>query len=128
MGESRDVRWELVPVDWVELVQALLPIAAASSPLEGLDIFSGQKGVVKAMMRSGMAAMTFEKLDGGLWEDVLSLQGLSYLFFYLPPCARARARGHGPSVQVLDLFDLVTHKTDTGQSGRFINVLDRSGG
>ena len=96
---SRDVRWELMPVDWVELVQAFLPIAAASSPLDGLDIFSGQKGVVKAMMRSGTAAMSFEKLDYGVWEDVLSLQGLLSLFFI---CLRARVRGlvvMGPSCQ-----------------------------
>ena len=86
----RVVRWDLVPPRWREAVAALLPAAAASHQLGGVDVFAGKKGFAKSMLRHGLAGATFEKMDDPVWEDILSLRGLSRLILLI-----LRVKEHG---------------------------------
>ena len=115
----RPVRWELVPLDWVEPVATMLPIAAKTHQLDGIDCFAGEKGFAKAMLRHQLMGVPFEKHDDPEWEDVLSAKGFSNLFFLL---LRVRAHGLvllGPHLQVLDLLDPDAHEENAIRPCRF---------
>jgi hypothetical protein len=96
----------------------MLPIAAKTHQLDGMDCFVGEKGFAKAMLPTRSWGVPFENNDDLEWEDVLSAKGLSNLFFII---LRVRAHGLvliGPLLQALDLIDPDAHEENAIQPCR----------
>ena len=115
LNMHRAVRWELVPSEWHPFVQTFLPMVVAKDPLDGLDVFAGQKGFAKSLARHGLKGMTFEKEDDPEWNNILNLKGTSTLFFLI---LRVRTNGIvllGPPCKFW-IFLTLSHTKRTAQN------------
>ena len=127
-GDTFTFNWSLVPEEWYEVVVALTPLARASPPLDGLDVFSGCKHMATSMYKASWAVLTFEKLDDDVGEDILTDWGISHLVWMVLRVKRGGLVFLGPPCKSwIFLTCPATGRTKLNPAGRWSSKIARLG-